>query len=131
LQERNILHGPEAERQAVARRERLSGALANRPAPDRLQERNILQSPEADQQLAMKRKRLEGFLAERPPPESVEQVLWGRGQAFNVGVPPPGGLPTGWRSAPGSRSPKSSVSPRSPTPNRSPMEPPVAPFAGL
>ena len=127
LQERNILHGPEAERQAVARRERLSGALANRPAPDRLQERNILQSPEADQQLAMKRKRLEGFLAERPPPESVEQVLWGH--AFNVGVPPQGGLPTGSRSAPGSRSPKNSVSPRSP--RRSPMEPHVEPFAGL
>eukprot|EP00964_Phaeocystis_antarctica_P041648 scaffold23821_cov60-Phaeocystis_antarctica.AAC.5 len=75
----------------------------------------------------MKRKRLEGFLAERPPPESVEQVLWG--PAFNVGVPPQGGLPAGSRSAPGSRSPKNSVSPRSP--RRSPMEPHVEPFAGL
>ena len=111
----------------MARRKSLSDSLLNRPAPDSLLERNILQSPEAGQQLAIKRKRLEGFLAERPPPESVEQVLWG--PAFNVGVPPQGGLPTGSRSAPGSRSPRNSVSPRSP--RRSPMEPHVEPFAGL
>ena len=58
---------------ALVTRERLSGALANRPTPERLHERNILPTPDAQQQAVARRKSLSNSLLNRPAPDSLQE----------------------------------------------------------
>jgi len=58
---------------ALVTRERLSGALANRPTPERLHERNILPTPDAEQQAVARRKSLSNSLLNRPAPDSLQE----------------------------------------------------------
>lgn len=58
---------------ALVTRERLSGALAKRPAPERLHERNILPGPGAEQQAVARREILSHSLLNRPAPDRLKE----------------------------------------------------------